>query len=431
LYTHISQLQKSSAHCRNLVSAQVWRVVVAATSATCIFSFRLGLSLGYGLEFSPCALALERGTLHLLAIRPRVCFQNYSLSRLRCSGVALAYGWVTILLYCLWLNEHTYFSNTIVVLDWVEPEDVMVVNTRNKSYTAKRKFDPPRTSSAPSSSSQSVDTQTVITSSNQGVSSPLPSSKYNILNQLANIKAYATLLDMVFIPKQHKHLKDFMEGKISTIANLFEDSKEEDSTINRIGVNNFRNPVKNPPFYISVKIMDKIAHCCLIDGGSGPTVMSKIIMEELGLSCTNENSRSMLSYNNMQQSTIGEIKDVTLVLCVHPEIRTTLDIQLIDMHVSNYSIILGRDWKALIGGYLSLNGTHLSVTRNRKNIIVLREGIISPYIESVPQPNVNYLEEYLGVYSKVILYLNQLILLMACGTCILMAHVQTKVMEPT
>jgi hypothetical protein len=50
----------------------------------------------------------------------------------------------------------------------------------------------------------------------------------------------------------------------------------------------------------------------------------KIIMEELGLSCTNENVRSMFSYNNQQQSTIGEIKDVTLVLCAHPEIRTTL-----------------------------------------------------------------------------------------------------------
>jgi hypothetical protein len=50
-------------------------------------------------------------------------------------------------------------------------------------------------------------------------------------------------------------------------------------------------------------------------------------------------------------------------------------------------------------GYLSLDGTHLSVPRNGKNIIVLREGRISPYIESVPQPNVNYIEEDLGVYS--------------------------------
>jgi hypothetical protein len=118
--------------------------------------------------------------------------------------------------------------------------------------------------------------------------------------------------------------------------------------------------------------------------------MPKIIMEDLGLSYTNENSISMLSYNSLQEMTIGEIKDVTLVLCVHPEIRTTLNIQVIDMPMSNYSIILGRYWQDLMGGYLSLNGTHLSVPRNGKNIIVLREGSISPYIESVPQPNVNY-----------------------------------------
>jgi hypothetical protein len=27
--------------------------------------------------------------------------------------VASAYGWVTILLYCLWLNEHTYYFLTV------------------------------------------------------------------------------------------------------------------------------------------------------------------------------------------------------------------------------------------------------------------------------------------------------------------------------
>ena len=69
------------------------------------------------------------------------------------------------------------------------------------------------------------------------------------------------------------------------------------------------------------------------------------------------------------------------------------------MPVRNYSIILGRDWKSLTCGYLSLDGTHLSVPRNGKNIIVLREGRISPYIESVPQSSVNYIEEDLGVYS--------------------------------
>jgi hypothetical protein len=215
---------------------------------------------------------------------------------------------------------------------------------------------------------------------NQGITSPLPSSKYNILNQLSNIKEDATLLDMVSILEQERHLKQFMEGKDFVVANLSEEVNEEDSSVNKEGVHKFRYPVKNPLFYISVKIMDKISHCCLIDGGLGPSVMSKIIMEKLGLSCTNENSKSMLSYNSLQQTTIGEIKYATLVLFTHPEIMTTLIILVIDMPISNYSTILGRDWKDLTSGYFSLDETHLSIPRNGKNIIVLREGMISPYI---------------------------------------------------
>jgi hypothetical protein len=65
-------------------------------------------------------------------------------------------------------------DTTINVLDWVEPEDVKVINTMNKYYTTKGKYDLPHTSSTPSSSSQSVYTQDVRTSDNQGVSSPLP-----------------------------------------------------------------------------------------------------------------------------------------------------------------------------------------------------------------------------------------------------------------
>jgi hypothetical protein len=44
-------------------------------------------------------------------------------------------------------------ETTIVVLEFAEREDVMIINTRNKSYAPKGKFDPPRTSSSPSSSS--------------------------------------------------------------------------------------------------------------------------------------------------------------------------------------------------------------------------------------------------------------------------------------
>jgi hypothetical protein len=116
-------------------------------------------------------------------------------------------------------------ETTIAVLDWAEPEDVMIINTRKKYYAPKGKYDPPRTSSTPASYSQGTNVQTIKNHESQGVPSPLPSSKYNFLNQLANIKADATLLDMVSFPEQQNHLKNFMEGKDSTIANLFEEAK--------------------------------------------------------------------------------------------------------------------------------------------------------------------------------------------------------------
>jgi hypothetical protein len=63
--------------------------------------------LGYGLDSLLGALALERSMLPWLAIGSKgLLLELFYLSRLRCLGVDLAYGWVTILLYCLWKNEH-------------------------------------------------------------------------------------------------------------------------------------------------------------------------------------------------------------------------------------------------------------------------------------------------------------------------------------
>jgi hypothetical protein len=139
-------------------------------------------------------------------------------------------------------------ENNISILDFAEPKDVMIINTRNKSYAPKRKYYPPCTSSNPSLSSPAATVQVPKASDSQGTTSPLPSSKYNILIQLANIKEDATLLDMVVVPEQHKHLKHFMEGKAYVVANLYEEIDEDDSSVNKVGVHNFRHPVKNPCF---------------------------------------------------------------------------------------------------------------------------------------------------------------------------------------
>jgi hypothetical protein len=129
---------------------------------------------------------------------------------------------------------------TIVVVDFAEPEHVMVINTRNKSYAPKGKFDTPHSSSTSSSFSSTATFQVPKVPESQGITSPLPSSKYNILNRLANIKADATLIDMVVIPEQQMHLKQFMEGKAFFEANISEEVNKDDSSVNKVGVYNFR-----------------------------------------------------------------------------------------------------------------------------------------------------------------------------------------------
>ena len=86
-------------------------------------------------------------------------------------------------------------------------------------------------------------------------------------------------------------------------------------------------------------------------------------------------------------------------MCSHPEIRTTYNLQVMDMNVSNYSIILGRDWQALTGGYYSMDGSHIIVPKGPKNIIIYQEERIVPYVENPPWSEINFVEIDLGVYS--------------------------------
>jgi hypothetical protein len=91
----------------------------------------------------------------------------------------------------------------------------------------------------------------------------------------------------------------------------------------------------------------------------------------------------MLAFNEHQQATIKEINYVTLVLFFHPKSHTTCNIQVMDMGVSNYSIIIGHNWKDLTNGYLFVDDTHVIISRGPKNLIVYREGKISHYLESI------------------------------------------------
>jgi hypothetical protein len=54
---------------------------------------------------------------------------------------------------------------------------------------------------------------------------------------------------MVFVTEKQNHLKKIIEGKASIVGNFSEEVDEEESTVNKVGVHNFRHPIKNPLFF--------------------------------------------------------------------------------------------------------------------------------------------------------------------------------------
>ena len=52
-----------------------------------------------------------------------------------------------------------------------------------------------------------------------------------------------------------------------------------------------------------------------------------------------------------------------------------------------------------MGGYYSMDGTHIIIPMGPKSIIVYREERIVPYIENLLNPFVNFIEDDLGIYS--------------------------------
>ena len=168
-------------------------------------------------------------------------------------------------------------DRSINALDWVDDDDdIFAVTTRSQSQSQKnsdynRNYvkNPPFNNAARNSFRDNNQTSTIADLN----------SKYNIVEDLAKVKASATLLDLARVPEQRKFLENYLASGVlskttskyngtSTSQNVekpsgnnyvSDDDSPNDSNETLASVQSTYSP-KNPPFYVSMKIMDKIAH---------------------------------------------------------------------------------------------------------------------------------------------------------------------------
>jgi ribonuclease HI len=112
----------------------------------------------------------------------------------------------------------------------------------------------------------------------------------------------------------------------------------------------------SPPFYTSLNIHDKVLHNCLMDSGASHNLMSKIVMEELGLEVTRA-YHDLYSFDSRRVQCLGVIKDLVVSLFQFPMRSVVMDIVVVDVP-PKFGMLLSRSWIKILGGTLQMDLTY-------------------------------------------------------------------------
>jgi hypothetical protein len=103
----------------------------------------------------------------------------------------------------------------------------------------------------------------------------------------------------------------------------------------------------SPPFYTTLNIHDKVLHNYLMDSRESHNIMSKIVMEELGLEIT-KTYHDLYSFDSRRVQCLGAIKYLVLTLFQLPMKSVFMDIVVADVP-PKFGIVLLRFWIKLLG----------------------------------------------------------------------------------
>jgi hypothetical protein len=113
------------------------------------------------------------------------------------------------------------------------------------------------------------------------------------------------------------------------------------------------------PFYITLKVHDRLLHNCMLDSGASHNVMPKSIMDRLGLEITKPYG-DLYSFDSRRVKCMGMIKDLVVSLAQIPVKKFLMDVVVTDIP-PKYGLLLYRSWGAKLRGYLQLDMTYATI----------------------------------------------------------------------
>jgi hypothetical protein len=110
---------------------------------------------------------------------------------------------------------------------------------------------------------------------------------------------------------------------------------------------------ESPTFFVSLKINDQWLHNCMYDSGASSNIITKGIMQRLGLKVTRP-YQNICAMDSREVETLGIIIDLPVKLAFRPDFAFEMDMLAINVPDA-WGMLLSRKWGAHMGGCINMN----------------------------------------------------------------------------
>jgi hypothetical protein len=176
--------------------------------------------------------------------------------------------------------------------------------------------------------------------------------------ELSNIKILVPLSEFLKNYPFKKSIIKVLQPPTSIVTSDVISLQDENSTI-IMGPHIEDGSDAYTPFYISLNVHDKFLHNCLMDSGSSHNVITKVVMEELGLEITKP-YQDLYSFDSTKFKCLGLIKYLVVSLAQLPMESVVMDI-VVDAIPPKFGMILSRMWAKKVGVSLQMDLTYATI----------------------------------------------------------------------
>jgi hypothetical protein len=177
---------------------------------------------------------------------------------------------------------------------------------------------------------------------------------------ISDAKVLVSVSDLLKIPPQKENILQAINLPSNKVVPKDQEKvKEQHEDPLVVLTSKDRTKEENPPFFVSLEINDQWLHNYMYDSGASSNIITKGIMQRLGLKITRP-YKNVCAMDSREIETHGIIIDLPVKLAFHPNFALKMDVLVIDVP-NAWGMLLSRKWGAHMGSCLNMDLTFATI----------------------------------------------------------------------